>query len=352
MDNSFFIFTDKTKNVLIERFHMCTWEFSNESSLVEFGFEINKESIVEDEMTIEMYIPWVSEKCQKKDLYGKLSNAENSRFIFNDSINNTKYLKDNTNKLGVIHTFSGRNELCVLPATLIINKDKTVSVSLNLKNYREYQQVEKPNIYFRFWIKPDSPFISMRKKGISKSTIIYDIKINERRNIPSDKIDYFSDKVFCKIRYCFSFNILPNKYDIVFFDNGSLKNVRTLEYDSFNKYLGDKRVKKDELIVVFNKKEVKDLENKEVAESFSFFSIYSSERIGPGQFALAILINIVCGVLLFIPAYRKTFIPEVSLLRVWTVLPSEIFIALGIAVATLIYFVWPWIKSNCKRIIS
>lgn len=349
MDNSFFVFTEMTKPVQIERFHMCTWEFSNDSSLVEFGFEINKKSIVEDIMTIQLFVPWVSQKCETKDLYERLSNAENSRFIFNDSINNTKYIKDNTNKLGVIHTFSGRNELCVLPATLKINEDKTVSVSLNLKNYREYPHVQKPNIYFRFWIKPDSPFISMRKKGISKSTIIYDIKINERRNIPSDKIDYFSEKVFCKIRYCFSFNILPNKYDIVFFDNGSLKNVRTLEYNSFNKYLGDKRVKKDELIVVFNKKEVKDIENKEVAESFSFFSIYSMERIGPGQFALAILINIVCGVLLFIPAYRKTLDPEVSLLKVWSALPPEIFIALGIAVATLIYFTLPLITSKLGK---
>ncbi|MEO6693166.1 MAG: hypothetical protein ABIO44_12555, partial [Saprospiraceae bacterium] len=206
------------------------------------------------------------------------------------------------------------------------------------------------------------PFISMRKKGVSKSTIIYDIKVNERRNIPDDKIQYFNDQEFCKIKYCFSFNIFPNKYDIVFFDNTSLKNVRTLEYESFNKYLGDKRVKKDELIVVFNKKEVKEFEKKEVAESFSFFSIYSMERIGPGQFALAILINIICGVLLFIPAYRKTFVPEISLLKVWSVLPSEIFIALSIAFATLIYFIlpviiykmntgWSWVltKIDLKR---
>lgn len=345
MDNSFFIYTEKAKTILIERFHMCTWEFSNDSSLVEFGFEINKDSIVEDVLTIMLNIPWVSKKCETKDLYEKLSNAENSRFIFNDSINNTKYLKDNTNNLGIIHTFSGRNELCVLPATLNINDDKVVSVSLNLKNYRDYQQEEKPNIYFRFWIKPESPFISMRKKGISKSTIIYDIKINERRNIPSDKIDYFSDKVFCKIRYCFSFNILPNKYDIVFFDNGSLKNVRTLEYESFNKYLGDKRVKKDELIVVFNKKEVDEFEKKKVAESFSFFSIYSKERIGTGQFALAILINIVCGILLFVPAYKKSFNPELSYSQLYFNIPPEIYFALSLALLTLLYFVWPRVQN-------
>jgi hypothetical protein len=349
MENSFFIYTSKNNAIQIERFHICSWEFDNNSSLVEFGFEIFKGSITNDNLTISLFIPWVEKSCETKDLYSKLSIAENSRFIFNDSISATKYLKTNTNNSGVIHTFSGRNELCVLPADIKIDEDKIVTATLNLKAYREYNQESKPNVYCRFWIKPSVPFISMRKKGMSKSTIIYDIKINERRNIPNNKIEYFNDQEFCKIRYCFSFNILPNKYDIVFFDSTSLKNVRTLEYESFNKYLGDKRVKKDELIVVFNKKEVKEFEKKEVAESFSFFSIYSMERIGTGQFALAILINIVCGVLLFIPAYRKTFVPETSLLNVWTELPSEIFIALGIAVATLIYFIFPLIIYNINK---
>jgi hypothetical protein len=124
----------------------------------------------------------------------------------------------------------------------------------------------------------------------------------------------------------------------VFFDSTSLKSVRTLEYDSFNKYLGDKRVKRDELIVVFNKKQNSD--------SFSFFSIYSMERIGPGQFALAVLINIVCGILLFIPAYRKSFDPELPFSQVWPKLPIEIYLALGIATITLFYFIWPNIQNT------
>jgi len=344
MENSFFIYTRKDNTIQIERFHICSWEFNNNSSLVEFGLEISKESIKNDNLTISLSIPWVEKSCETKDLYEKLSIADNSRFIFNDSISATKYLKPNTNNSGVIHTFSGRNELCVLPADIKIGEDKIVTATLNLKAYREYNQESKPNIYFRFWIKPSVPFISMRKKGVSKSTIIYDIKVNERRNIPDNKIEYFNDQEFCKIKYCFSFNILPNKYDIVFFDNASLKNVRTLEYESFNKYLGDKRVKKDELIVVFNKKQD--------SESFSFFSIYSMERIGPGQFALAILINIVCGVLLFIPAYRKSFEPELPFSQVWSNLPIEIFLALGVAITTLFYFIWPTIQNTFNKVIS
>lgn len=246
MENSFFIYTERNNPIQIERFHICSWEFNNNSSLVEFGFEISKESITDDKLNIFLFIPWAEKTCETKDLYDKLSIADNSRFIFNDSISATKYLKINTTNSGVIHTFSGRNELCVLPADIKINEDKIVTASLNLKAYREYIHESKPNIYFRFWIKPCVAFISMRKKGVSKSTIIYDIKVNERRNIPNNKTEYFNDKEFCSIKYCFSFNILPNKYDIVFFDNTSLKNVRTLEYESFNKYLGDRRVKNDE----------------------------------------------------------------------------------------------------------
>lgn len=337
MENNFLIFTENKKSITLERFHICTWEFSNDSSLVEFGAEISKERIdTENDLRIDFFIPWITNKCEGKDLYDKLEVSENSRFIFNDSIIETKYLDGgNTSKLGVIHKFRNRNELCIIPLKIEI-KDKIISVTLNLKSYQEYKE-KKTNIYFRFSIKPSIPYISIRKNGIGKSTIIYDVKVNEKRNIPSNKIEYFSDKKFCEINSCFLFNIVPNKYDLEFFDNSSLKNVRTLEYESFNKYLGDKRVKKDELIVVFNKKEKE--------KSYSFFSIYSMERIGMGQFALAILINIICGILLSFPSYRKEFNSELSFYDNLKALP-EICIAIVIVFFTFIYFVFPIIKGR------
>ena len=112
---------------------------------------------------------------------------------------------------------------------------------------------------------------------------------------------FFEEKKFCTIKTCFLFNIIPNKYDITFFENRPLKSIRTLEYDLFKKYLPDSRVKKDDLIVIFNKKE--SPEDKEFP-SFSFFAIYSKEIIGMGQFAVAILINIFCGFLLFLLDHR------------------------------------------------
>jgi hypothetical protein len=74
------------------------------------------------------------------------------------------------------------------------------------------------------------------------------------------------------------------------------------------------------------------------------------ERIGPGQFALALLINIICGVLLFIPSYRKTFDPELSIGTVWSHLPIEIFIALSIAAGTFLYFVWPILSIGLNKV--
>ena len=344
MDNSFFVFTNKPDNLVIERFHICTWEFNNNTSLVEFGFEISRESFREKEnLAISLFVPWLTKECRTKDLYEKLKIADNSRFIFNDSINRTDSFDGGRNKLGVVHVFNDRAPLCIQPID-IETHDKIINIKTDLKIYNNYNFRSYPNIYFRFWIQPKIPFVSMRKNGINKSTIIYDIKVNEKRNIPENQVSFFNTVNFCKINSCFSFNIIPNKYDIVFFENVTLKNVRTLEYESFNKYLGDRRVKKDELIVVFNKKQN--------SESFSFFSIFSNERIGTGQFALALLINIICGIILFVPSFRKSFSPELSLFQVWYKFPIEIYIAIGIIFLVIIYFLWPKLSYPFVKLIN
>jgi hypothetical protein len=342
MENSFFIFSDNETPIRIERFHICTWEFKNDTSLIEFGCEIFRDCLTADQLSISLFIPWLTEDLETGDLYNKLSIPENSRFIFNDSINGTDSLDGGLNRLGVIHRFTNRDPLCILPISIKATA-QVLKVIINLQPYQQSSAEPKPNIYFRFWIRPKLAHISMRKKGVNKSTVIYDIKINERRNIPSSELAYFADKSFCTIDHCFLFNIIPNKYEIVFIDNSSLKNVRTLEYNSFERYLGDRRVKNDELIVFFNKKQHSD--------SFSFFSIYSKERIGTGQFALAILANIFSGFLLFIPGYRKAQTPPIPLISIWKHLPIEVFAAFTIAIITLLYFIWPPIAASVMSLI-
>jgi hypothetical protein len=139
------------------------------------------------------------------------------------------------------------------------------------------------------------------------------------------------------IKSCFFFNILPNSYDLTFFDSGSLKNIRTLEFDSFKKYLGDNRVKENELVVVFNKKEGKD--------SYAFFSIFSKERIGAGQFALAILVNLISGILLFIPSFRNSLNLTFFSTNLWKNMPLEVYISISIGLLIVGYFIWPKIIS-------
>ena len=98
MENSFFIFTDK-EPIVIERFHICTWEFKDRKPLIEFGAEISKDSIKDkDSLCLYIYIPWLTDECEISDLYTNLSISKNSRFIFNDSIEHIDSLDGGDNE--------------------------------------------------------------------------------------------------------------------------------------------------------------------------------------------------------------------------------------------------------------
>ncbi len=322
MDNTYFVFSDTP--VHIERFHICIWEFTNDTALVEFGLEIDSKSLQNFKfLSLNLYAPWITNTLGVQDLYKNLKDSRNSKFIFNDSVTNTGSLDGGSNTKGVIHNFSRRAPLAVLPAKFKCAENRGVlNIILDLSLYNEIIANDKPNVYIRFYLEPSLVEISTRNHGISRSTIIYDIKVHESRNIP----DNIRESSLCEIENCFCFNIIPNSYDFGFYESAALKNVRNLEYLSFKHYLPDKRLKDKELVVVFNKKKKSD--------GFNFFSIFSRERIGTGQFALAFLVNLICGILLAFPAYRST-------LGAGGVgaLPFEFWLALLIGLSTVLYFV-------------
>ncbi|WP_075603130.1 hypothetical protein [Saccharicrinis aurantiacus] len=346
MENNYFIFTEKTNKNGLERFHICTWEFKDNSALIEFGGEIKDAfDIVDERVTLMFYIPWISSNHLIVDLYDKLKESENSRFIFNDSLSGHEFLDGGQKKNGVIQKFENRDPLCMIPIESSIDcATKIVSISINIKNLKTIERIDKTSLYFRFYIEPKIDLLSTRKTGISRSTIIYDLKVNERRNLPEDSMIDFNELKLCNIKACFAFNILPNSYDLTFFDSSTLKNIRTLEFDSFKKYLGDNRVKKDELVVVFNKKEKQD--------SYAFFSIFSKERIGAGQFALAVLVNLICGILLFIPSFRQNLNVEVISKTFWKNLPFEVYLSIAIGLIIVSYFIWPRISYIIQVLVS
>jgi len=335
MDNSYFVYTSAGENITIERFHVCTWEFSNNSTLVEFGCEITSESLVnKNSIDIELFIPWLSKTATINDFYLKLREPSNSRFIFNDSISNVASLDGGENQNGVIHKFSGKDKLCILPVTFIkdfVNHKVTVNLKLNIYNQFNHSPDEpRPNVYFRFCLNPNRSQISTIKKGITKSTILYDIKLNQRRNIPDYLLNEILQKQLCSVKTCFCFNIIPNTHDLVFFDNSTLKNVRTLEYESFKKYLGEDLLREEDLIVVFNKKS--DL------DSYSFFSIYTKEHIGIDQLAVALLINLIAGILLFIASLDSSLTQNNQQLSVHD-FPLSFWLVIILFIAMLFYFI-------------
>ncbi|MBU1220273.1 hypothetical protein KKF34_01280 [Myxococcota bacterium] len=341
MENNFFIFNDKDFSVEFERFHICTWEFKNNTALVEFGGELSSENDYPDDIALYLYLPWLTSSMERTDLYERLKDPENSKFIFNDAIESNIYIDGGVREKGVVHRFSFRDPLCILPVILdnSIEKENILKILINTRMLKEKLGSDnKTHIYFRISVNVDLNLISTRKTGISKSSILYDLKINERRNLPTSL--NLQEKVLSKIKNCFCFNVIPNTYELSFFDRVSLKNIRTLEYDPSFKYLGDKRIRKDEYIVVFNKQKGE--------ESYSFFSVYTKERIGTGQFALAMLVSIISGFLLFIPSFKLDNHVSFFSSEFWSRLPLEVYISLSIGLSIFFYFVWPTINKICK----
>lgn len=334
MQNTYFIYSNDNQEIIIERFHICTWEFYNNTSFVEFGCELKGDTFDnKQKLELNLFIPWLSPRCSCEDFYNKLKGPENSRFIFNDSIQGTESLDGGQNLKGVIHKFSDRNQLCILPINLhIIPEKQTVRINVNLDFYNQIQNTPKPNVYFRFSVTPDNKLIATRKDGITKSTVIYDIRINQRRNLPIPLLEEIVNRKFCIIKRCFCFNIIPNSYDLVFFDSTILQNVRTLEFESFNRYLPDKRIRKDELLVVYNRKDDSD--------AFGFFTIFAKEHIGMDQLAIAVFISLASGILLFIPSYKISFNKDMPYSELWLHMPFLFWFVLILVASSLAYFIY------------
>lgn len=340
MENNYFIFCDKNKNIGLDKFHVCTWEFKNNTSIIEFGGEIASEEEYDDTVSLSIYIPWLTQNNTHKDLYEQLKQPENLNFVFNDNVIGLDTIDKVDGRNGVICRFDEKDSLCILPIKIDIDAKKhIVNLKLDTRHLKKHQE-SKTNLYFRFLLEARIDQLSTRKYGINKSSILYDFKINQKRNTPNKEIIDLNQDKLLKINNCFVFNILPNLYELSFFNNSSLKSVRTLEFDAFKKYLGDRRLKADEYIVIFNKQKNED--------GYNFFSMYTKERVGMGQLAVAMLINIISGILLTMatsPTVDNYTDVSMNSLQSQYIEP---YVVLTIAILTVLYFLWP----NIKTIIS
>jgi hypothetical protein len=343
MNNSYFLYAKSGEEIVVPRFHICTWEFRNGGALIEFGCELDKESIKgRESVTLCLFVPWLFKGCKIEDFFPKLIDQNNLRLIFNDGIKGSKNINEQSNTSGIRYTFVDRFPICIVPVQLEQEGEKVIGITFNLGEYQKLPETDRSNIYCRFSLDPKLEYISTRKNGIGRSTIIYDIKLNERRNIPQENLGQLEKRTFCHVNHCFCLNIVPNSYDLVFFDSTALRNVRTLESKAFNTYLGGKRVREDDLLVVFNKRSGNS--NDPGSCQFSFFLMLAKERVGATQFVLAIFVNLLCGVL-FLLASTKQAEGGTGYLSKICGMSFEFWIAITLIGVTAILFGWPMVRQ-------
>lgn len=337
---SFQILTNK-KNITIDRLHICSWEIGPNKPIIEIGLDINKECLNSLlSIGFSMYTPWTISSCA--DLFEEIKKEQNARFIFNESIKEHKNL-NNDSAFGVLHSFSNDTKLCILPIELK-SIEKIINFSIDL-SYFEKDQINE-NVYVRFYFIPNVSNISIHKKGIAKSTIIYDTKINEKRNIPHEVLKDITKLNYPKILTCYNFNIIQNNFEISFEDK-HLKSVRNLEYKSFKDYftnlIEEKKIKIEnkELLVVFSK-------SKELDSTYSYFTIYTKEHFGLKQISIVLILNLICSFLFFLPSYRgKYYNHSDTFLNNILNLPFEVVIIFLIVIGAIIYIWNP--KNILKR---
>lgn len=300
MDNSYYILAKE--QICIERLHICTWEFPNDSSYIEIGMEFSYECFEENQLHLRLAVPFIKAKDSVTCLLKNLSDRDNGRFIFNDVVSGIDNVGEDSRD-GSILKFDKRENLTVLPCEIKVENELITFT------------IEKPhrhegNLYFRVLIKIDNDTIAIRKKGVAQTSYIYDFKINETRNLPQNiyELEKNSGLEICKVKRVFCLHAVPDNFIFSFVDSSKLKNIRKLESTAFQRYLPEiKGISKDCYNIMFLKDD--DSDGK---ESYSLFSICMEETIGFKQIALAIGANILCSLLFALSSLRFIRKPDID----------------------------------------
>lgn len=322
MDNAYYILAKKQMD--IERLHICTWEFPNDSSYIEIGMEFSYECFKESHLHLSLAAPFIKSKDSVTCLLKNLSDRANGRFIFNDVVNGIDNVGEDIRDGGIIK-FDKRENLTVLPCEIKV-EDELISFTIEKPNRHE------GNLYFRVLIKIDNDTIAIRKKGVAQTSYIYDFKINETRNLPQNIYELKKDSSLeiCKVKRVFCLHAVPDNFIFSFVDSSKLKNIRKLESAAFQRYLPEiKGISKDCYNIMFLKDD--DSDGK---ESYSLFSICMEETIGFKQIALAIGANILCSLLFALSSLRFIRKPGIDW---YCQIPWEYWIAFVVLILLCIY---------------
>ncbi len=328
MDNTYFILSN-TK-LSIDRFHICTWDFLDLNAAIEIGIEFIP--TIQNVKTIDfkLSLPFLKATDKITCLMDSLvRDDDNCKFIFNDTIKNTSHIRADKRN-GSILEFSTRNKLSVLPIKDIKTENGLCSFSVQDISYATRN-------YVRIYIQTSVSELAIIRKGITKETYIYDIKVNEKRNLPSAINDLHRQNFnLCNdIKACFCFHVIPSRYNIAYLNSTKLKNIRILESDAFNRYLPNtNKISNNECVIVFNKSEgSKD-------GSYTFFSEFEKETIGNKQIVWTIFANIICSLLFGVFSLRSWSRGEAW----YEWLPWEYWVTILGLLVLLAYLFIPWKK--------
>jgi hypothetical protein len=310
MDNSFFILSKQP--VVVSRFHICTWDIENENSFIEFGIEFNSLERINrantKERNFKLVVPFMGKGDPVICLSSRLvENTDSCKFIFNDNVKNVSPIRDDKRN-GSVLEFGDRGTLSVLPLVdeAVHKENQIISFSVATLDLSE----SHPN-YIRFLVKPQKSTLATVIKGIAYKDFIYDIKLNEKRNLPNHVHEILrKEYTLCTVNQCFCFHVVPNSFTIAFVDQKKLKSVRELEVMAFKKFLPEiHSMEENKHIIVFNK-DSKSNDSKTL-ESYSFFTIFNKEIIGAKQIMIAIAINIICSLFFAFVTLKTLPVPSI-----------------------------------------
>lgn len=339
-DNGYFIASPKHDQIVVEKAHFCTWNLPDGLEFLEVGMLVHlgdefwkgvKAYQLDPRLEFKVHIPFYEFNSFCGDLFCSLKEPDNARFVFNDQIKHTDFISDGGKiPQGVLFSFREGDQFCLLPLVLEpdYSNQNTVVARVDFPRRSEDCLKVGNRIYCRFFVQSKSGTIPWERGGIAKTTICYDIKINEPRNAPTK----FPLDQLVAICSCYCIHVVPSSFECSLQDRVAFKSIRTLESDGYSDYTKSFRgiqetINPGDCLVVFNK--LKNTEKPMLP--FSFFTLFTKERIGPSQLTLAIGTNIICG-----------------LLSAWSWIASLVFLALVIVGV----YIWHHHRTKIRSVVG
>ena len=340
MNNAIFILTDIP--IEVSRLHICTWDLYGEGA-IEIGLEFRPNSVSEagkiNKVEFILSLPFINlgdeVSCLAQALVGE--NSANSKFVFNDTVKTTHIIKEEPANGSVVE-FRHRDSLAILPVYDIKKEDGQLVFSVNNVDVLDSEICNsKTSAYVRILIKTKMDNFVVKHRGITKTSYLYDIKINEMRNVP-DRINRYLNqgKSICeKVAACFCLHVVPSNYHISYVDSSKLKNIRILESAAFNRYLPIIHSSDNEYIILFLKDKMSETESR---GTYSFFSSFEKERIGDEQIIISIVVNLLCSLFIGIAAINNS-VNINTWYESW-----EVWVVISALISLILYLTIPWSK--------